>query len=70
MAPAGTPREVLVRLQSEVARVVRLPELHKRYVERGVDLAASASPEEFAAYIKAEFETKGKLAREVGIRME
>jgi len=70
MAPAGTPRELLVRLQSEVARAVRLPELHRRYQERGVDLAASASPEEFAAYIKAEFETKGKLAREVGIKME
>ena len=70
VAPAGTPREVLVRLQSEVARVVRLPELRKRYVMRGVDLADSASPEEFAAHIKAEFETKGELARKVGIRMD
>jgi tripartite-type tricarboxylate transporter receptor subunit TctC len=70
MAPAGTPREVLVKLQNEVARAVRLPELHKRYQERGVDLTASASPEEFAARIKAELETKGKLAREVGIKME
>ncbi len=70
VAPAGTPREVLVRLQSEVARVVRLPELHKRYQDRGVDLTASASPEEFAAHIKAEFDLKGKLAREVGIKME
>jgi tripartite-type tricarboxylate transporter receptor subunit TctC len=70
MAPAGTPRDVLLKLQSEVARAVRLPELHKRYMERGVELTASASPEAFAAHIKAEFDTKGKLARDVGIRME
>jgi tripartite-type tricarboxylate transporter receptor subunit TctC len=70
MAPAGTPRDVLVKLQSEVARVVRMPELHKRYMERGVELTASASPEEFAARIKAEYDTKGKLARDAGIRVE
>jgi tripartite-type tricarboxylate transporter receptor subunit TctC len=70
VAPAGTPREVLLKLHSEVARAVRLPELHKRYQDRGVELIASATPEAFAAHIKAEYETKGKLAREVGIKME
>ncbi len=70
MAPAGTPREVLARLQSEVTRVVRIPELRKRYLERSVDLVASASSDEFAAYIKAEFETRAKLARDAGIKAE
>ena len=70
IAPAGTPRDVLVRLQSEVARIVRLPDLRKRYLERGIELTASASPEEFTGYIKAEFDKKAKLAREAGIRIE
>ena len=70
MAPAGTPREILVRVQSEVAKAVRIPELRKRFFDLGVELAASASPEEFTAYVKAEFEKKAKLAREAGIRME
>ena len=70
MAPAGTPREILVRVQSEVAKIVRTPELHKRFLDRGVELTASASPEEFTAYVKAEFEKKARLARESGIRME
>lgn len=70
LAPAGTPREALVRVQSEVARIVRLPDLRKRYLERGIELTASASPEEFTAYVKAEFDKKAKLAREAGIRIE
>jgi tripartite-type tricarboxylate transporter receptor subunit TctC len=70
VAPAGTPREVLVRLNAEVAKAVRFAELHKRFLERGVELAASASPEDFAAYIKAEFVKKAKLAREAGIKVE
>lgn len=70
MAPAETPREILVRVQSEVAKAVRTPDLRKRFLQLGVELTASASPEEFTAYVKAEFEKKAKLAREAGIRME
>jgi tripartite-type tricarboxylate transporter receptor subunit TctC len=70
MAPAGTPRAILVRLNAEVAKAVRQPLLRKRFLELGVELTASASPEAFTAYVKAEFEKKAKLAREAGIRME
>lgn len=70
MAPAGTPRDILVRLQTETAKAVRQPDLHKRFLERGVELTASASPEEFTQYVKAEFEKKAKLAREANIRIE
>ncbi len=70
MAPAGTPRDALRRLHGEVSRIVRLPELHKRYLERGIELATSASPEAFTAYVKAEFDKKAKLARDAGIRIE
>ena len=70
MAPAGTPREILVRVQLEVAKAVRIPELRKRFLDLGVELAASAAPEDFTAYVKTEFEKKAKLAREAGIRME
>ncbi|OGA49310.1 MAG: hypothetical protein A3F74_00520 [Betaproteobacteria bacterium RIFCSPLOWO2_12_FULL_62_58] len=69
-APAGTPREALTRVHAEVAKAVRIPELRNRYLEMGVELTASASPDDFTAYIKAEFEKKAKLAREAGIKME
>jgi tripartite-type tricarboxylate transporter receptor subunit TctC len=70
VAPAGTPREVLARLHSEIAKAVKIPEQHKRYLDRGIELTASASPDEFTGYIRAEFEKKAKLAKEAGIRIE
>lgn len=70
VAPAGTPRELLVRLHAEVVKAVRFPELHRRFLERGVELTASASPDDFAGYIKAEFVKKATLAREAGIKIE
>ena len=70
VAPAGTARAILVRLNRAVAEAVRAPDLHKRFIERGVELAASPSPEAFTEHIKAEFEKKGRLAREAGIKPE
>ncbi|MBI3043721.1 MAG: tripartite tricarboxylate transporter substrate binding protein [Betaproteobacteria bacterium] len=70
VAPAGTPREVLVRLNAEVAKAVAAPELHKRFIQLGVELTASASPEAFMTYIQAEFVKKAKLAKEAGIKLE
>jgi len=70
VAPAGTPREILVRLQQAVAKAVSDAELTKRFIERGVELKASGSPEEFTAHIRAESEKKSRLAREAGIKPE
>ena len=70
VAPAGTPHEILVRLNRAVAGAVGEPDLYKRFIERGIELKASGSPEEFGAYIKAESEKKGRLSREAGIKPE
>jgi tripartite-type tricarboxylate transporter receptor subunit TctC len=69
-APASTPREVLVRLHAEVAKIAASPELRKRFAEQGIELAASASPEEFSAYIKTEVARYAKLARDAAIKAE
>lgn len=70
MAPAGTPREALVRLHEEVVKAVRNSDMRRRALERGVELASSASPEEFTQYVRAEHEKMGKLMREAGIKPE
>jgi tripartite-type tricarboxylate transporter receptor subunit TctC len=70
VAPAGTPREILMRLNAEVAKAVAVPEMRQRFIQMGVELTASASPEDFTAYIRAEFAKKAKLAREAGIKIE
>src|SRR5918999_3140915 len=51
VAPAATPRDLRVRMQQEVAKAVGAPKVRDRFLERGVELRASASPEEFAAYV-------------------
>lgn len=70
VAPAGTPREVLARLNADVGKAVATPELHQRFIQIGVELTASASPDAFMAYVNAEFVKKAKLAREAGIKLE
>jgi tripartite-type tricarboxylate transporter receptor subunit TctC len=70
VAPAGTPHDILLRLNRAVAGAVSEPGLYMRFIERGIELKASGSPEEFSAYIKAESEKKGRLARDAGIKPE
>ena len=70
VAPANTPRELRARMLQEVAKAVATPRLRESFIERGVELKASASPEEFAAYIRAEFDKKAKLAKEANIRID
>ena len=70
LAPAGTSREVLSRLQGEVAKVVAAPALRNNFLERGVELTASGSPDEFTAYIRNEVAANAKLARNAGIKAQ
>jgi tripartite-type tricarboxylate transporter receptor subunit TctC len=70
MAPAGTPAAILNRLHAEVAKGVKLPEIRKRFDDQGIELVASATPEAFTAYIKAEVEKYAKLAKEAGIKAD
>ena len=67
MAPAGTPREALSRLQGEVAKIVAVPALRNNFLERGVELTSSTSPDEFTAYVRNEVIANAKLARSAGI---
>ena len=70
LAPAGAPRDVLSRLQGEIAKIVATPSLRNNFLERGVELTASASPDEFTAYIRAEVTANEKLARNAGIKAQ
>jgi tripartite-type tricarboxylate transporter receptor subunit TctC len=67
LAPAGTPRDALTRLQSEVAKAVAAPAMRNSFLERGVELTASKSPDEFSGYIRSEVAANATLARNAGI---
>jgi tripartite-type tricarboxylate transporter receptor subunit TctC len=67
LAPAGAPPEALSRLQGEVAKAVAVPAMRNTFLERGVQLTASSSPEEFSSYIRNEVAANATLARNAGI---
>ena len=67
LAPAGTPPAVVERLRAEVARTAGSAELRKRYQDLGIDLVASNSTEEFAAFLKKHVEEFTRLARDAGL---
>ncbi len=70
VAPAGTPREILARMNAEIAKAVQQPELRARFLQQGVELSASASADEATAFIKSETGKYAKIVREAGIRAE
>jgi tripartite-type tricarboxylate transporter receptor subunit TctC len=70
VAPAGTPKEVLNRLHGAIAKSMSNEGFTKKYLERGIELVASRSPEDFSAYVKSEAEGFAKLVREAGIKVE
>lgn len=69
MAPAGTPREVIARLHAEVVKAVQ-GEIRNKFAAQGIELAASASPEEFHAYVKSETARFAKLVVDANIPKE
>jgi tripartite-type tricarboxylate transporter receptor subunit TctC len=52
-APAGTPRAIVDKIQSDVARALALPEVRERFIAQGADPGGN-TPEQFAAFIRAE----------------
>ena len=67
MAPAGTPRDVLERVRAAVATAVSAPELRQRFLERAIELEASRSLAEFAAFVRDEVAAFARLAREANL---
>jgi tripartite-type tricarboxylate transporter receptor subunit TctC len=66
MAPANTPREIVAAFQRDAARVLQGAELRERLSALGSDPEIS-TPEQFAAFIKAETEKWGRVAQRAGI---
>jgi tripartite-type tricarboxylate transporter receptor subunit TctC len=68
-APPGTPAEILNKLQREIARIVKLPDVAERLVQLGA-LPVANTPEEFLAFTKSEYAKFGKLVKDAGMQPE
>ncbi len=69
MAPAGTPPEILDRLHKEIVSILRLPETRERLAIDGAEVVGN-TPEELAAFLKAEITKWMKVVKAVGIEPE
>ena len=69
LAPAGTPREVVARLNAEVTRYLRTPEAAKLFAAQGADVAFSTA-DELQAVMKADLAQWGKVIRDNQIQGE
>ena len=67
VAPAGTPKEIVERLHTEIQKILALPEVLKRLEGLGVE-ASPARPEEFGALIRSELKKWNKVVRDAGIK--
>ena len=67
LAPAGTPRAVIDRLYQESSRALRTDELRERLTAEGLEVVAG-TPEEFAAYIRAETAKWAQVIKAAGIK--
>ena len=67
LAPAGTPKEIIARLNTEIVRVARMPEIRNRLSSDGAEIIGD-SPGQFAAFVALETEKWAKVVRAAGIK--
>lgn len=67
VAPAGTPREVVAKLNAEINRVMQSDELRRRLLAEGA-IAAPDTPEAFAAFIRDELKRWGAVVKATGMQ--
>jgi tripartite-type tricarboxylate transporter receptor subunit TctC len=69
LAPAATPKPLVVRLNEYLKQMARLPEVKERLASQGAE-AISSTPEEFARKIRADKDKWAKVVRVAGVRAE
>lgn len=69
LAPAGTPRPIISRLNAETIKALNTPEMKSAIATMGANLM-SGSPEQFADHIKSEIGRIGEIVKAAGIKTE
>jgi len=69
MVPAGTPAEIVDKLNREIVRIVALPDVQDKLVELGL-VPFSNSPADYGAMIKADRDRYATIIKQVGVKLE
>jgi tripartite-type tricarboxylate transporter receptor subunit TctC len=68
-APAGTPAEVVARLNAEVNRVLQAPDVREKLAAQGI-APAGGTPEAFGAFVSQDYARWGRVVREAAVKAE
>jgi tripartite-type tricarboxylate transporter receptor subunit TctC len=68
-APAGTPKEIIVRLNQEIVKILAMADVKTRLLDLGI-IATSSSPEDFATYSLAETKKWAKVVKDANIKVD
>jgi tripartite-type tricarboxylate transporter receptor subunit TctC len=69
VAPAGTPREIIQKLNAEVLKILAMPDVRERFVSQGVEPVGS-TPEQFAEHIRSQMAKWAKVVQDAGVKAE
>jgi tripartite-type tricarboxylate transporter receptor subunit TctC len=69
VAPAGTPKDIIARLNTEAAKALKLPDVKKIYDNAGLEIVLS-TPEEYEAFTRTEVAKWGKVVKSVGLKAD
>ena len=68
-APAGTPPEIVKRLNAEIVKIINMPDVQKKMIELGAEPVGNSS-EEFAAFVKTEVVKWGDVVKKSGAKVD
>jgi tripartite-type tricarboxylate transporter receptor subunit TctC len=69
LAPAGTPKDVVDKLNAEMNKALAAPDVRQRMLDAGIE-PAGGTPQQFASFIQSEMAKWGKVAKTAGIQPE
>lgn len=69
LAPAGTPADIVARLNTEIVKAIQAPDYRQRLAAEAVELSGS-TPEEFRVYIKSELGKWAKVIKDSGAKLD
>jgi len=69
VAPANLPRDTLARLNREIVRAINAPDVKEKIIAQG-NFVIGDTPEQFAAYIRTEYDKWGRVVKQANIKLE
>jgi tripartite-type tricarboxylate transporter receptor subunit TctC len=69
LAPAGTPKPVIEKLNAEMAKIIKMPDVQEKLVTLGAE-PIQMTPDEFGTWLKTQVSDWSKVVKEAGIKVE